>query len=185
MEHILEAPIDLLNNPVEKAGFDADCKVSYKSITKQITIEIESVRSEILSNDVRSVNATFNKTNRECTLYLQIDNLSCQFLIALPDVLGIMSDKVMLEAFHQYLGQESPAMRPYLSGDHFIGRRGCEQVVDRYGDAVARSNLQGGDFIRAHEELKHMMSSIFRQAGFCYFCRASEYFSWQGPRRLH
>ena len=41
----IEVPIHLLNNPVEKAGFDENCKITYKSITKQLTIEIESVRS--------------------------------------------------------------------------------------------------------------------------------------------
>jgi len=75
---------------------------------------MESIRSEILNKEVRSVDATLNKTNRECTAYLQVDELSTQFLTALPDVLGIMSDKVILEAFHQYLGRPSPIMKPYI-----------------------------------------------------------------------
>ena len=96
--------------------------------------------------------------------YTQVDELSCQFLTALPDVLGIMSDKVILEAFHQYLGQASPAMRPYLNGDHFIGRRGYEQVVDKYGDSVAACNLRGGDYHRTHDEIQYMYNAIFKQA---------------------
>ena len=130
MELQLETPIDLLNNPVSKAGFDAECKISYKSITKQLTIELESVRAENLSRQVNQANTTFTNSRRECMAYLQCDNLSTQFLTALPDVLGIMSDRIILEAFHQYLGQESPVMKAYLHTDHYIGRRGHEQIVD-------------------------------------------------------
>ena len=139
----MDADIDLLNNPVEGAGFDKDNKISYKSITKQLTIEIESVRSELLTKEVYSEDATFKNTTRERTAYQQVDNLSSQFLTALPDVLGIMSDRVILEAFHQYLGQASPAMRPYIGSVHYIGRMGCEAKVDPYGDIVARTCLGG------------------------------------------
>ena len=163
----IQAPINLLNNVVQSAGFDSlSHKITFKSITKQITIEMESIRSEILNKEVRSVDATLNKTNRECTAYLQVDELSTQFLTALPDVLGIMSDKVILEAFHQYLGRPSPIMKPYTHQQHFIGRKGYEQVVDEYGDSVAASNLRGGDYIRAHNEIQTMINAIFRQAGF-------------------
>jgi len=77
-----------------------------------------------------------------------------------------MTDKVILETFHQYLGQPSPAMRPFLYRTHYIGRRGMEDEVDKYGDVVARTMLNGGDFGRVHDELKMMMNAIFRQAGF-------------------
>ena len=72
-------------------------------------------------------------------VYTEIDDISTQFLTTLPDVLGIMSDKVVLEAFHRYLGLEIPATRPFISRPHWIGRRGKEQYVDAYGDAVARA----------------------------------------------
>ena len=77
-----------------------------------------------------------------------------------------MSDRVILEAFHQYLGKPSPVMQPYTGSTHFIGRMGREAVVDVYGDVVARSCLRGGDFIRAHEELKMMTNAVFTQGGF-------------------
>ena len=141
--HDIDVPIDLLNNSVAKAGFDENCKISYKSITKQLTIELESVRSELLTKEVYSEDATFANTKRERTAYLQCDNLSSQYLTALPDVLGIMTDKVILEAFHQYLGQPSPAIRPFLYRTHYIGRRGMEDEVDTYGDVVDRTMLNG------------------------------------------
>ena len=92
----MEINIDLLNNPVERAGFDKDNKVYYKSITKQLTIDIELVRSELLTKEVYSEDARFFNSKRERTAYQQVDNLNSQFLTALPDVLGIMSDIVIL-----------------------------------------------------------------------------------------
>jgi len=41
---------------------------------------------------------------------LQNDFLSIQFITVLPDVLEILTDLVILEAFHQYIGIHSPAM---------------------------------------------------------------------------
>ena len=98
--------------------------------------------------------------------FSQIDTLSSQFLIALPDVLGIINDDAILECFHQHLGLPRPAMCPYVDTPHYIGRRGREMVVDVYGDVVARAMMSGGDFIRSHEELKGMMAAIFRQSGY-------------------
>lgn len=80
--------------------------------------------------------------------------------------MGIMLDKVMLEAFHLYLGQASSVMRPYFNGDHFILRRGYEQVVDEYRDSVAALNLRDGHYHRAHDNLKLMSNAIFCQARF-------------------
>lgn len=58
-----------------------------------------------------------------------------------------MSNRVILEAFHQYLGQASPAMRPFVGTTQYIGRYGKEDVVDEYGDVVARCSIKGGDWI--------------------------------------
>ena len=65
--HDMDANTDLLNKPVERAGFDNDSKISYGSITKQLTIEIEEVRSELLTREVYSENATFLNSKREQT----------------------------------------------------------------------------------------------------------------------
>ena len=58
----MEAPIDLLNKTVEREGFDKEIKISYKSITKQLIAEIKSVRSELLSREEYSEDATFTNT---------------------------------------------------------------------------------------------------------------------------
>ena len=49
-----------------------------------------------------------------------------------------MSDKLILEAFHQYLGHAGPAMGPFIHTPHYIGRKGRHDVVDNFGDVVAR-----------------------------------------------
>lgn len=56
-------------------------------------------------------------------------------------------------------------MRPFV-GTHYIGRYGNEDVVDEYGDVVARCSIKGGDWIRGHDELKMMTNAVFKQAGF-------------------
>lgn len=127
-------------------------------------IKIESVRSEVFSKEVNNEVATFNKTKCKRTDYLKCDTRSSQFLTALSDILGIMLDRVILEAFHQYLEQASLVTQTYVEGKRYIGRCGCESVVDVYGDVVTRSNLGGGDYNQAHDELKTMANSISGQA---------------------
>ena len=40
-----------------------------------------------------------------------------------------------------------------------------ENEVDKYGNVIARTILNSGDFGRAHDELKIMTNALFRQAG--------------------
>ena len=97
---------------------------------------------------------TYNISTRECLSYMQSDNLSVQFVTALPDVLGIMQDKIFLEAISQYLGQPSPAMKPFTHKPYYIGKRSKAQVVDEYGDAVARAQIKGGHFLKSHNQIE-------------------------------
>jgi len=99
------------------------------------------MRSELLAKEIYSEDASCINTKRKLTACQQCNNLSSQFLTALPDVLGIMSNQVILEAFHQCIGQASPAMRPFVGTTHYIGRYGKEAVDDEYGDVVARSSI--------------------------------------------
>lgn len=69
IEYEIVVPIELLNNSVEKVGLDAGCRISYKSITKQLTIKIKTVRSELLTKEVYSDNATFANTKRKRTVF--------------------------------------------------------------------------------------------------------------------
>ena len=44
--------IEPLNNNVTKAGFNIECKISQYSVTKHITIELETLRSDHLKQRV-------------------------------------------------------------------------------------------------------------------------------------
>ena len=69
----MEAPVELLNMPVERAGFDINSKISYPSITRQLTIEMEALRSELLTKEINSDVSSFTNTKRERTAYRQCD----------------------------------------------------------------------------------------------------------------
>ena len=96
---------------------------------------------------------------------------------ALPSTYGILPDSVVAEAFAAYLGLPSPAMRCFTHRPHFIGRSGRTQIVDPYGDSVARAMLNGGDFIRSHDELKFMLNGLFHKAGFATTVEAQNLFN--------
>ena len=87
--------------------------------------------------------ATYIINPRERLTYLQYAILSSIFLPALQVVLCIMSDKVMFEAIHQFMGQKSPAKIPFTHRPYYIERIGKERKVGPYGDEVARFNLLG------------------------------------------
>ena len=113
--------IQLMNNSVESAGFTNKNKIPHYSLTKQITIEMESARYKVLEQKMlkgEEANATYQIKQRERESFLEADALSTQFLTALPDVLGIQHDKIITETVHTYLGQPSPCMRPYMHTPH-------------------------------------------------------------------
>ena len=155
---------DLLLNPITKAGFEDDNKLSPTSVTKRITMELELTRRSYLEFQIGNTD-TYNINSRECLSYLQSDNLSVQFVTALPDILGIMQDNIFLEAIHQYLGQPSPSMLPYTNKTYYIGRRGRHQVVGEYDDAVARAQIKGGHFFYAHNQLETIFKKILMKVG--------------------
>jgi hypothetical protein len=75
---------------------------------------------------------------------LNCDKLSSQFLTALPNAIGIMPDKIIIEVFAHYMSlPTSPAMKPFTNTTRYVGRDG--QQVDQYGDAVARTRICRGD----------------------------------------
>jgi len=94
------------------------------------------------------------------------DSLSTQFFTALPDILGILTDLVILEAFHQHLGLHIPVMTPFLHRHHFIVQHGHQAVVDQYRDTAEHANIRGGDWLRAHKKIKGTTGAFFRQTGF-------------------
>ena len=118
---------------------------------------------------------------RERLSYLQSNPSSSQFVTSFPDVLDIMSDDVLLEGFHQYLGQPSPEMQPFLHKPHYIGSQSRHQTVDKYGISVARAQLGGGDFNHAHGALELIMKGILKKAGMFISIQPSHMFHGKVP----
>ena len=164
----VESEIKLLGNEIESAGFTKENKTPPYSVTKQVTIELELTRFKVLEQRMKKgeeTDAAFNTKPLKRISFLESCDLSTQFLTALPDVIGIQGYKDLIETVHTYLGQPSPGMKPYTSTTHHIGRRGHEEVVDQYGDVVARCNLKGGDFWRAHEEIQNIVRDMMKKVG--------------------
>ncbi len=155
----------------ERAGFSVDGKIIRGSVTRVVTEEVEKTKQALLDFSIanrRTDGSLFTPTDRERLIYSNCDTFSAQFVVALPYPLGILPDKVLLEAFAQYMAQPSPAMRPFTQPgrEYFISRDRKEQPADKYGDAVARVEVNGGDHIRLHEQLKICWNGMMRKAGF-------------------
>ena len=124
--------MDLVTNPVNKAGFDSNCKLHGHPVTQTLTIEIENMRSQSLKKRIQSA-ATSSIELCKCLSYLQSSKLNSQFITSLPAMLGIMSEDVFLECMHQYLSFPSPTMKSYLRWHHYIRRINFTQEVNEYG----------------------------------------------------
>jgi len=162
---------DMLNNPATWAGFATDGKTTERSTTQIITSKLETAQFKLLKYSVEHKTkdgSSFKPPNRERLVFNNTYTYSAQFVAALPCLLGIMHNRVLHEAFTQYLALPSPAMVPFCDPllPHWIGRAGKVQLVDEYGDSVARTEVNGGDWIRLHEQLKGLWDDIFRKGGF-------------------
>ena len=82
--------------------------------------------------------------------YLEQDEFSHQFLMSLPN----------------HLDLPSPAMRLFVAASHFIGRQEHVVTVNQFGDSIARCNLSGGDFHRAHSAIHTTFRAMLCRAGF-------------------
>ena len=113
---------DMLNNPATRAGFAADGKITKRSTTQIITSKLETAKFKLLKYSVEHKTkdgSSFKPTNRERLVFNNTDTYNAQFVAALPCLLGIMHDRVLHEAFAQYLALPSPAMIPYAT-QHII-----------------------------------------------------------------
>ena len=112
---------DMLRNPVTRAGFAADGKITKHSTTQIVTSKLETAKYKLLKYSVEHEpkdGSSFIPTNRERLAFNNTDTYSAQFVAALPCLLGIMHDIVMHEAFAQYLALQSPAMVPFCDPLH-------------------------------------------------------------------
>ena len=74
-----ETEIELLHNHVTKAGFNCDSKIPHFSVTKQITIELETLRSKLLTQRVLKPDNTYIISNRKRLYYTYKVIISVQY----------------------------------------------------------------------------------------------------------
>ena len=87
----------------------------------------------------------------------------------------------MMDSIHQYLDLPSPAMKPFIEKQHYIGRRNKCQEVDESREAVARAQIRGGDFLGAHNQIEDLLKGIFERAGFIVSPQPSHIFHGKIP----
>ena len=107
-EKLQEGPkIVMLKNEVMNAGFAPENKIPNYSVTKALTIETETLRHDLLLQNISETASGAEINNnikpREKDAFMQVCDLGNQFLTALPDVTWIQTDKVILESTHTYL----------------------------------------------------------------------------------
>ena len=153
---------DLFHNVTAFAGFTADGKIKRGSITKRITTEIEKgEKLSLVAKFKQNVPTDYNN-NMERLAWFNHDEISQQFLRALPNQDGIMLNNVFGETIRNYFGMPSFILEGFADGNHFIGRN--KAVVDPYGVAVKNAMLLQGDYIRMHGTIQAMIMDMLKRA---------------------
>jgi len=98
----------------------------------------------------------------ERVAWISIDEISAQFLRALPNQEGLMKNNVSMEGVRTFLGMKSHILEPFADGNHYIGRLGKE--VDGYGIAVKNACLIGGDYQRMHAMIQGAAMDMLKMA---------------------
>jgi hypothetical protein len=105
---------------------------------------------------------TLPKTKQEALSFMQSDSMSWQFLLATPNKLTTIPNRLLPELFAQFLGIPSPN---FCRGG-FIGKNN-PSPVDCYGNNVAaRGDLPGVGFKYIHDTVRDVVADLSRTAGF-------------------
>jgi len=99
--------------------------------------------------------------NMERLAWFNHDEISKQFLRALPNHNGMMLNNVMREAVRNYLGLPSFILKCFADGNNFIGRN--KAVVDPYEIFVKNAMLLQGDYIRIHGMIQTMIMDMLKK----------------------
>ena len=89
--------------------------------------------------------------------YPECDQISSQFLTLLAGIIDLLSNKILVESFHQYICITIPVIGPFLHITNYIVFWGREEEINQYRVIVSRLMIYGRNFLKAHEELKHTM----------------------------
>jgi hypothetical protein len=147
----------LIAQPVQQAGFYKDGRRPSK-LTAALTDEIEEARYQILDQEIiaRPVGDVerWAWQNGDPMVGLALENVPCP--------LGGLSDDAVIDTFNSTMGQKWPAARPFIGG--FFGKNGRQ--LDAYGHNLASAPLPGAGFRILHDNVKSLMQSVMREAGF-------------------
>ena len=94
--------------------------------------------------------------------WINIDEVSAQFLGALPNQEEIMKNNVFMLGVQAFLGIKSHILEPFADGNHFIGRNGKE--VDGFDIAVKNAMLINGDYQRMHSMIQGAAMDMLKMA---------------------
>jgi len=98
--------------------------------------------------------------NIERLVWFNHDEISQQFLRALPNHDSMMLNNVIREAVRNYLILPSLIPEGFADGNYFIERN--KGVVDPYGISVKNAMLLRGDYIRMHGMIQTMIMDMLK-----------------------
>ena len=147
----------LINQPIERAGFHSN-GTTPKSVTREITMEIESERSTSLGKHIAN---TLSNKEYERWSWEAWSPIGSMFVTSAPDGIGVIKDIEFRTIFATYLGQPDPNLTN-LVGQYF-GKKG--DILDEYGANLASASLPGGGFRIIHNKLQDLIWSMMKVAG--------------------
>ena len=108
-------------------------------------------------------NAPTDFTNiMEHLAWFNIDDISAQFLRALPNQEGIMKNNVIMEGVRTFMGLKSHILEPFANENHCIRRNDNE--VDGSGIAVKNTMVINGDYQQMHSMIQGAAMVMLKMA---------------------
>ena len=127
-------------------------------LAPSVTTKLGQAHDQLLRQHVE----TLPKTQQEQLSFSQADSMSWQFLLAAPNRLTTIPNRLLPELFAQFLGIPSPN----FIGGGFIGKTN-PVPVDCYGNSVAaRGDLPGVGFKYIHDIIRDTLADLSRTAAF-------------------
>ena len=148
----------MINQPIERAGFHSN-GTTPKSVTREITMEIESERSTSLGKHIAN---TLSNKEYERWSWEAWSPIGSMFVTSAPDGIGVIKDIEFRTIVATYLGQPDPNLTN-LVGQYF-GKKG--DILDEYGANLASASLPGGGFRIIHNKLQDLIWSMMKVAVF-------------------
>ena len=147
----------LINQPIERAGFHSDGTIP-RSVTREITMEIESARSTYLGKQIAN---TLSKKHYERWAWDGWTKLGASFVTSPPDGIGMIKDVEWRTIIATYLGQPDPNLAALVG--RFFGKKGDK--LDEYGANLASACLPGAGFRIIHNKQQDLIVSMMKLAG--------------------